>query len=109
MLAYALKGAFKGSLNQFGVEGFVGHNFITTTWVMTVLSLCSAVFWMMSMCCCSGRTKKVMDNKGKTKGTKVEHTGGSYQRVASPYQGGSTPPTYGGGKPVPGYEPMRHA
>ena len=109
VLGYSLQAAFHNAVTSFGVEGYVGHNFITTTWVMTALSLCSAVFWMMSMCCCSGRTKSVMDNKGKAKGTKAEHTGGSYQRVASPYQGGATPLTYGGGKPVPGYEPMRHA
>ncbi|KAF8253742.1 hypothetical protein K440DRAFT_575643 [Wilcoxina mikolae CBS 423.85] len=107
ILAYSLAGAYSKTVNLFGVRATVGKHFISTTWFCTAFAFAAAIFWMMSMCCCSGRTKNVMDNKGKAKGTKVERTGGGYERVASPYQGTTTPLSYGA-KPVPGYEPMRH-
>lgn len=83
------------------------------TWLATAFAFGSALFWFMSMCCCSGRTSRVMGDTGKKRGgaTKIERTPYTYERVASPYIGGSESKTSVPMQPygqTPAYEPMRH-
>ena len=108
-----MKTAFNN--NSLHVVAEVGQNWISATWVATVFSFAASVFWMMSMCCCSGRTSKVMGTDKKGKGTKAEHTPYTYQRVESPtaYKGhgesGTPMLPFHAAQPKPaGFEPMRH-
>ncbi|KAI5805035.1 SUR7/PalI family-domain-containing protein [Geopyxis carbonaria] len=105
-ISYSLKGAFNKAYDEWGLKIIVGQKFMSVTWFCVAAALAASIFWTMSMCCCSGRTSAVMNNK-KRAGTKAEHTGG-YQRVASPYTGStsSVPMQPYGARP--GMEPMRH-
>jgi len=108
-LTYGLKGAFNKAFDEFGVEAFVGNNFMVATWASTGLAFVACLFWLMSTCCCSGKTSKVMDKKGKGR-TKVERAPYTYERVASPYLGTSGPTPVSQPHGVqPGFEPLRHA
>jgi hypothetical protein len=80
-------------------------------WLAAAFSLASTFFWLISICCCSGKSphKKVV----------VEKTPYTYERVASPYMGASgnhhaasvgvQPPVAGHGTSGSAYEPFRHA
>lgn len=108
-LAYAIKGAFNKAFDSFGVEATVGRSWISATWVATLFSFGAAVFWMMSMCCCSGRRDRVMSGKTEKKKPK-----GSYSRLNNEgsAKGGVQPPvpmhSYGFPQENTAYEPMRH-
>jgi hypothetical protein len=111
VVAYGYKGAFNELSEDFGVTVTVGPKFIPATWVLTIFSLASAFFWLFSTCCCSGRTRKVMNTEGKKGGLlPVQRTPYTYERVASPYQPGGVPLQPYGGAPNhgPAMEPMRH-
>lgn len=117
VLSYSLKGAFNKAFDSFGVSCTIGSQWQTTTWTATAFALAASVFWMMSTCCCSGRTSKVMGHrepKGK-RAMKAERTPHTYERVASPYMGHnaeesgqSVPMQPYGAHQKPGFEPMRH-
>ncbi|KAA8913758.1 SUR7/PalI family-domain-containing protein [Sphaerosporella brunnea] len=116
-LAYSLKGAFNKAFDSFGVDSTIGQHWMRTTWMATIFAAAAGVFWMMSMCCCSGRTRRVMGHDGpaggKNKGgmgMRVERTG--YERVgASPLMAQHEVPMHPYGAPPahkPGFEPLRH-
>jgi hypothetical protein len=77
-------------------------------WFGALFSIASGFFWLISVCCCSGKSghKKVV----------VEKTPYTYERVASPYLGArdgghqlsSMPPSGGHGTSGSAYEPFRH-
>jgi len=87
-----------------------------TTWLAVAFSWGAAIFWLFSVCCCSGRS----GNDGKNKRVNVEKTPYTYERVASPYLGQSAHAnpnraSTGGGVPLQSvgqggkaYEPYRH-
>ena len=96
-----------------------------TTWLAVAFSLAASVFWLFSVCCCSGRSGN--DRVGRSsKRVKVEDTPYTYERVASPYLGQNANGNEraqkgksGGGVPLGGmgqgqgskahsYEPYRH-
>lgn len=83
----------------------MGTKMLSVLWLGVAFSLASGFFWLISVCCCSGKSghKKVV----------VEKTPYTYERVASPYMGVSGnahemhPPT-GHGTTGSAYEPFRH-
>lgn len=116
-LSYSLKSAFNKAFDSFGVSCTIGSQWQSATWAATVFALAASVFWMMSTCCCSGRTSKVMGQREpKGKGAmKAERNPYTYERVASPYigqTGGEThqnvPMQPFGAHHKQGFEPMRH-
>jgi hypothetical protein len=116
VLAYSLKGAFNKAFDSFGVDATVGNSWISTTWIATAFAFAASVFWMMSMCCCSGRASRVMGDREGKRAMKVERTPYTYERVASPYLGGAgnaphtaVPMQTYGVEPKPGFEPMRQS
>lgn len=109
-ISYSFVGALNKGFKDFKIDATVGQKWLMTTWIATAFAFAASLFWLLSTCCCSGRTNKVMDTKGKesTKSVKVEHTPYTYERVASPYTGGSNVSLKEYGYKKPGFEPMRH-
>ena len=97
------------------------------TWLSVVFSWAGTLFWLFSICCCSGRSNPHhRSNKGGLwnaeqkgmgyggRGMRVEKTGG-YAPVASPFLGhaedeaGDRVPLTSYPQPSGSYEPYRHS
>ncbi|KAF2254909.1 hypothetical protein BU26DRAFT_527826 [Trematosphaeria pertusa] len=100
-----LVGVFESVLKPYNIKASMGTKMLSVLWLGVAFSLASGFFWLISVCCCSGKSghKKVV----------VEKTPYTYERVASPYMGVSGnahemhPPT-GHGTTGSAYEPFRH-
>jgi hypothetical protein len=113
-------------LNPYGVEFDLNGRALALTWLAVVFIWIATLFWMFSICCCSGRSNPHhRSNKGgmwvedderavaaRYRGTEKLGSG-SYQRVASPYLGNASsehvplqsyPQPMGGASP----QPARH-
>lgn len=111
-----LKGTFNNVLEEYRVHGDLGRNIYVATFIASAFALAGTLFWLISSCCCSGRSPYHGDRKrGLLGGEKTPY---SYERVGSPYMGpGHTSPlpTYTPGSHVPmqtynrseAYEPYR--
>ena len=122
----ALTEALRGVLDSYNITVSVGIHAFVITWLSVVFSWAATLFWLFSVCCCSGRSNPHhRSNKGglwnaEPKGQgygdygrrsfQAEKLGGGYERVASPFLGhdGDRVPmnTYPSGA---AYEPYRHA
>ncbi|KAI9879513.1 MAG: hypothetical protein M1830_008305 [Pleopsidium flavum] len=114
-----LSSSFNSYLKPYNIHGSLGQSMYVTTWLAVAFSFGAAIFWLFSVCCCSGRSGN--DGK-KTKRVNVERTPYTYERVASPYLGqsanansqrasassGSGVPLQGVGHGGKAYEPYRH-
>lgn len=122
---FSLKAAFNKVLTDFHVKAEVGGPMMSITWLAFAFSFGASFFWLLSTCCCSGRTSRVMKSGPAGKGAN-DH---GYQRVGSPYAGINPGPAplfndpmhgYSHGQPAYGqnnvemghvqhpFEPMRH-
>ena len=108
-LFVTIDGVLTKFLKPYEVHTSLGGNILRTTWVGTVFALGAGVFWLFSVCCCSGRSPWHKDDRGYgfrgvtggfnddlTDGMgigrgrrriKVEKTPYTYERVGSPYLG----------------------
>ncbi|WEW59664.1 WD repeat-containing protein 6 [Emydomyces testavorans] len=108
-----ITGAINGGLKPFNIKASLGNRMFTITWLATLFAFFGGIFWLFSVCCCSGRSPfDHRDRKGR-RGMVAEKTPYTYERVASPYgdknMGGSSVPL----NPMPpqqgaSYEPYRH-
>ncbi|ORY19730.1 SUR7/PalI family-domain-containing protein [Clohesyomyces aquaticus] len=75
----ALAGTFDSVLKPMKIKASVGTKMLSVVWLAVAFSVASGFFWLISVCCCSGKSghKKVV----------VEKTPYTYERVASPYLG----------------------
>jgi hypothetical protein len=114
----------------------MGTHALAVTWLAVLFSWAATLFWLFSVCCCSGRSNphhksnkgglwsaepkgQGYNNSGRGRGMKVEKTGGGYERVASPFLGGHDsdrvpltdyPQAQGHGRQQSGpFEPFRHS
>jgi hypothetical protein len=105
-------GAFNENLKSYGMHGSMGKNIYVTTWLAVAFSLGAALFWMLSTCCCSGRSP--YNHKNTPRGVTAEKTPYTYEPLGpqahtTPYNNTSYPPP-----PPPAqnrtnaYEPFRH-
>jgi len=97
-------------LKPYNIRAAYGRDMLATTWLATLFSLAAGLFWLFSVCCCSGRSPYSHDNK-KNKRVVVEKTPYTYERVGSPYRGSATTPAHGAAAPTTrdmAYEPFRH-
>ncbi|KAF2192718.1 integral membrane protein [Zopfia rhizophila CBS 207.26] len=106
----ALAGTFDSVLRPVKIKASLGSKMLSVVWLGVAFSIASGFFWLVSVCCCSGKSghKKVV----------VEKTPYTYERVASPYLGAqqgssSNVPMHNTGKSGHGtsgsaYEPFRH-
>ncbi|PSN70189.1 integral membrane protein [Corynespora cassiicola Philippines] len=98
----SLVGVFESVLKPYNIEADLGSKMLSVLWLGVAFSIGSGFFWLISTCCCSGKSgnKKVV----------VEKTPYTYERVSSPYMGNSgnsqMPATHG--NTGTGYEPFRH-
>lgn len=120
VMATALFGTLKGVLNkeletQYGIRTDFGSKVYITTWVGTAFAVGGSFFWLLSVCCCSGRSPYNPGSRDARR-TRAEKTPYTYERVGSPYlgpQGGQAVPltNLGGGVPQAqrqtAYEPFR--
>ena len=72
---------FRTVLEPYQIDASWSSRMLSILWIGVAFSLGSGFFWLISMCCCSGKSghKKVV----------VEKTPYTYERVASPYMGAS--------------------
>ena len=125
----ALLGALRTLLDPYDVHIQLGSKAMIVMWLGVIFSWAATLFWLFSICCCSGASNPHhRNNKGGLwnaepkgqgygnygRGMKVEKTGGGYERVGSPYVGGDRVPL----QPYPqqqtghtqaAYEPFRHS
>jgi len=99
-----LTGVFKTALEDYEIEASMGNKMLQVMWLGVAFSIASGLFWLLSVCCCSG-------SSGHKK-TVVEKTPYSYERVASPAFGQSghqlqTAPAFKQGQSGTAYEPYR--
>lgn len=120
IIAIALFATLKTVLNHeleddYGIHTSIGHEGYVTTWVGTAFAVGAAFFWLLSVCCCSGRSPYNPASKDARR-TRAEKTPYTYERVGSPYlgpQGGQAVPLTdmsGGAKSAhrqTAYEPFR--
>jgi len=108
----SLKGSFNDVLKDYGIKGSLGGPIYRATWIGWVFSAAAGFFWLLSVCCCSGRSPYHKDRNNRR--MTVEKTPYTYERVGSPYMGQSSNK---GGQSVPlqpmagkesAYEPFRH-
>ena len=123
-----LAGTFNTALNKYNIRGSLGKNIYVATWLGVAFSVAAGLFWLLSSCCCSGRSEKIKGYGDGKKG-KGESYGGmpgagffgqkpyNYQRMGSPEggmpyhsqaQGGSHPMQTFGNQKQTAYEPFRH-
>jgi len=102
----ALVGIFETALKPYKIKASVGSRMLSVVWLAVAFSIGSGLFWLFSVCCCSGKSphKKVV----------VEKTPYTYERVASPAFGGQQQqhtgyagPAAGHGTSGTAYEPFR--
>ncbi|KAF2791110.1 hypothetical protein K505DRAFT_281348 [Melanomma pulvis-pyrius CBS 109.77] len=109
----SLAGVFETALKPFNIQASLGKQMLSVVWLAVAFSTASGFFWLISICCCSG--------KSPHKKVSVEKTPYTYERVASPYLGasaggaGTHPGHQLGNMPSPAhgtsgsaYEPFRH-
>lgn len=99
-----LTGVFRTALEDYEIEASMGNKMLQVMWLGVAFSIVSGLFWLLSVCCCSGSSghKKAL----------VEKTPYSYERVASPAFGQSghqlqTAPAFKQGQSGTAYEPYR--
>jgi hypothetical protein len=102
ILFSTLTGALHTILNPYHIKVTVGTRALAITWIATALSIGATMFWLFSICCCSGRSNPHhRSNKGnlwnaEPKGNEggrrsvmsLGKTGTGYARVGSPGMGG---------------------
>lgn len=77
----SLISVFRTVLDPYNIEASWSSKMLSVLWIGVAFSVASGFFWLISTCCCSGKSphKKVV----------VEKTPYTYERVASPYMGAS--------------------
>jgi SUR7/PalI family len=99
-----LLGSFNKVFKSYGIKATLGAEMMRTTWLAVAFSFGAGIFWLLSVCCCSGRSP--YGGKKDTKRVKVEKTPYTYERVGSPYlgpQGVAPPPSAAQGQQIPMY------
>lgn len=72
----ALLSVFDTVLKPYNIKASLGSKMLSTLWIGVAFSLASGFFWLISICCCSG--------KSPHKKVSAEKTPYTYERVASP-------------------------
>lgn len=103
-----LTGTFNENLKQYNIKGSMGKNIYVTTWLAVAFSLAASLFWVISSCCCSGRSP--YHSSGKPRGITAEKAPYTYEPLG-PH--GTPSPLPGNQLPMQNmrnnaYEPFRH-
>ena len=118
ILYSTLAGAFNSALKKYNVHGSLGHDIYVWTWLAVLFSFGAGFFWLISSCCCSGRSDRIKgyEDGGRRGAKPVPYV---YERMPSPmpaqpanfhqgvgYQQHGTP--LGNMQRGTAYEPYRH-
>ncbi|KAL8730013.1 MAG: hypothetical protein Q9166_004337 [cf. Caloplaca sp. 2 TL-2023] len=98
ILYATLMGSFNDALKKYNIRGSLGHNMFVVAWLAVAFSFGAGLFWLLSSCCCSGRSNRI--KYGDESGRK-----GKYERVDSPYGHREGPAFFQSG---PGYQAPHH-
>ena len=98
-IAIALFATLKTVMNKqleddYGIHTTLGKKAYYTTWIGTAFAVASGFFWLISVCCCTGKSPYNPGGKDARR-TRAEKTPYTYERVGSPYlgpQGGQAVP-----------------
>ena len=105
ILYSTLAGTFNSALNKYNIRGSLGKNIYVTTWLGVAFSVAAGLFWLLSACCCSGRSEKIKGyDEPSSSGVAKHGKGGAfgkvgglfggkkknyqYERMGSPFEGG---------------------
>ncbi|KAI9749253.1 MAG: 40S ribosomal protein S23 [Chaenotheca gracillima] len=115
-----LAGSFNSYLKDYNIHGSLGKSMFVTTWLAVAFSAGASLFWLLSVCCCSGRSdhkanQKAFGSGSRTRSFRSGRNPHEYERVGSPFVGSphNGPASRGVSgmpmKPVhsPAYEPYR--
>jgi SUR7/PalI family len=80
-----LLGSFNEVFKSYGIKATLGAEMMRITWLAVAFSFGAGIFWLLSVCCCAGRSP--YGGKKDSKRVKVEKTPYTYERVGSPYLG----------------------
>ncbi|KIW80051.1 hypothetical protein Z517_06666 [Fonsecaea pedrosoi CBS 271.37] len=84
-----LKAALNNTLKkEYGIKTTLGSSVFSVTWIGSAFAVGAAFFWLLSVCCCSGRSPYNPGSK-EARRTRAEKTPYTYERVGSPYMGPS--------------------
>jgi SUR7/PalI family len=75
---------------DYGISSTLGNRGLVVAWLSCAFSVSAGFFWLLSVCCCSGRSPYHKDAYGGGAGrgrTRAEKTPYTYERVGSPYMG----------------------
>lgn len=124
ILYSTLTATFNTALKKYNIHGTVGHNIFVIVWLAVLFSWASGLFWLLSSCCCSGRSNRIKGYHAdpKKSNLRAQQTPYTYERVESPFLGNSAHdrpahPAYQSPQGVPmqsmggrdtAYEPFRH-
>ncbi|KAB2579941.1 Integral membrane protein [Lasiodiplodia theobromae] len=110
-----LVGTFNSVFKEYNIKAEMGGKMMGITWLAVAFSVAAGLFWVLSTCCCSGKS----DRSGRK--VTVEKTPYTYERVHSPFGGAGAQhqqqqQQYGnvplrdmqGNKAGTAYEPFRH-
>ncbi|KXG45158.1 Actin cortical patch SUR7/pH-response regulator PalI [Penicillium griseofulvum] len=126
------KGSLGTALKVYGVDVGLGKNMYVATWLAVAFSFGATVFWMLSTCCCSGRSPYSHKDRHNTRSITAEKAPYTYEPIGAahppfgsqqpytPQHGYTTsyPPTPNYNNDIPmthnnhqssAYEPFRHA
>ncbi|KAI4250197.1 MAG: hypothetical protein L6R40_000369 [Gallowayella cf. fulva] len=98
ILYATLMGSFNNAVKKYNIHGSLGHNMFVVLWLAVAFSFGAGLFWLISSCCCSGRSNRI--KYGDESGRK-----GKYERVDSPYGHREGPAHFQSG---PGYQAPHH-
>ncbi|MCJ1224818.1 hypothetical protein MMC12_001463 [Toensbergia leucococca] len=91
ILYATLMGSFNSALEKYNIHGSLGHSMYVVVWLAVAFSWAAGLFWLLSSCCCSGRSDRMKgygDGSGR-KGMRAQKTPYTYERVESPLMGQS--------------------
>ncbi|PLB39101.1 SUR7/PalI family protein [Aspergillus candidus] len=111
-LFVVILGLFNEKLKPLGIVGSIGKNIYAASWLAVAFSLAAALFWLLSTCCCSGRSPYNHKNRAGPRPVTAEKTPYTYEPLG-PYDNNQANTSY---PPLPpqsrannAYEPFRHA
>ncbi|KAK8173851.1 SUR7/PalI family-domain-containing protein [Phyllosticta citrichinensis] len=75
-------GTFNSALDDYNITASLGRKMLAVTWLASAFAISAGLFWILSTCCCSGRSS---DKHNRGRGPVVEKAPYTYERVNSPF------------------------